>query len=854
MPTYKQTNLGGGVLRHELHGRTDMTNYNTFVARLENMYVTPTAQLVNRPGTFVGIPALGDGSGLPSRLIPFVFSNDQAYVIELTNAQLRVIRDETEVQVISGCPWIQEDIWTIKYVQSGDIIWLAHPSFPVQKLMRTAPLGVETWTLAEANFNRVTSPPTGLAFGDGTTGSDVLDQAGDATHAVKEWQWVVTAWSDDESDESSASDPLTPPNTGKIVVADDKPVKIKWTAVEGVTRYSIYRGRNGEYGYVGDAIGQTTFRDDGQTPVISDRPPKNRNPFIDSENPAVVTFVQARLGAANTPQGPAWIYLTQTGNYDNFDYQEPQKDDDSIDFGLACREYEEIRNLFAVDSFLVAMTNVTEWVISGKQGPLYANDLINPRPQTRWGSSWLDVIQIGEATLFQCMGGYPIRGMSVSKTGDVSSADLCTMSGATSSDSPIVSWCYQRRPHRLVWGCDSDGRIWTMTFDQEMKVAAWAKHELLDARVRSVVCIPEGARDVVYMCVERNSTIVGDPPTFWIERLAERMDDQPMNGSTNNYMDAAYVQSGYNTEADNRLTITGTLTVGGTVTVTAEKATFTSGWVTDANRVVLHPFSPEHRVSILVTGYTSPTVVTGTVETGSVVTADPFWSRNPLGLAGWSEANPYDPYFRLPLDQDQSLSIFPPDKSDWGKGTLTATVGDAYPLWEAEGWSGLSAQERLDVASNFIIKLDGVSYTDLGSMLDANDSTLVTFPSVTVSMSIGKPYSMCVETLDVPFAPGHQSGMQGPDMTLNRRAVIKAAFQVDNTGLGFQVGESVDGDLVTWTPEPGENLDYRNRYHGLVHTPIFNTWDRSGRMALVSEYPAPITISALIRELTFGET
>jgi hypothetical protein len=149
----------------------------------------------------------------------------------------------------------------------------------------------------------------------------------------------------------------------------------------------------------------------------------------------------------------------------------------------------------------------------------------------------------------------------------------------------------------------------------------------------------------------------------------------------------------------------------------------------------------------------------------------------------------------------------------------------------------------------YVINLDGVAYTDIASMLHVTDGTKINYPSDIVSMTVGKPYSQCVETLDLPFAPG-----SGQDLTLNRRAIKKAAFEVANTGIGFQVGESVDGDLVTWSPETSDIPDTFNRYQGLVHTPIFGTWDRSGRMALVNEYPTPITISALIREVEFGDT
>lgn len=90
MPNPVQRSFGRGELSPALSARADLDLYKAALSKQRN-YITPrSGGIQNRPGTeFVGNPySTGD-----NRMIPFVFSEDDAYVLVFGGLNMRVIRD-----------------------------------------------------------------------------------------------------------------------------------------------------------------------------------------------------------------------------------------------------------------------------------------------------------------------------------------------------------------------------------------------------------------------------------------------------------------------------------------------------------------------------------------------------------------------------------------------------------------------------------------------------------------------------------------------------------------------------------------------------------------------------------------
>jgi hypothetical protein len=121
------TNFQAGELSPRLEGRIDLQKYSSGAQKLENMLVFPQGGITRRPGTkYAG--ASKDGGKV--RLIPFEFSDEQAYVLEFGANYIRYFKDGgilTEAtETISGATQANPVVLTITgtTLSNGDRIFV----------------------------------------------------------------------------------------------------------------------------------------------------------------------------------------------------------------------------------------------------------------------------------------------------------------------------------------------------------------------------------------------------------------------------------------------------------------------------------------------------------------------------------------------------------------------------------------------------------------------------------------------------------------------------------------------------------------------------------------------------------
>ena len=140
--SHLQPSFSGGEISPSLQARIDSPAYNTWLHTARNFYVHPQGGASNRPGTlFVGSAKYANKA---CRVIPFVLSEDEKYVLEVGHQYLRVytpagcvLDDEEEIYELES-PYNEEDINRIQYTQYNQTLFLAHPSYPPYRLIRTA--------------------------------------------------------------------------------------------------------------------------------------------------------------------------------------------------------------------------------------------------------------------------------------------------------------------------------------------------------------------------------------------------------------------------------------------------------------------------------------------------------------------------------------------------------------------------------------------------------------------------------------------------------------------------------------------------------------------------------------------
>lgn len=134
-----QQNFSNGELNPKMQGRSDVEMYYKSAQKMRDVATTPYGGFVRRPG-FTKIADLTEyykNSGNKNiRLIPFVFNNDQSYVLALTAGKIDVFYNDVLDSTIEAADFTEERLHKIKFAQSADTCFFVHPDFKPLKLIR----------------------------------------------------------------------------------------------------------------------------------------------------------------------------------------------------------------------------------------------------------------------------------------------------------------------------------------------------------------------------------------------------------------------------------------------------------------------------------------------------------------------------------------------------------------------------------------------------------------------------------------------------------------------------------------------------------------------------------------------
>ncbi|RUY98363.1 hypothetical protein EN974_15440 [Mesorhizobium sp. M7A.F.Ca.CA.001.12.2.1] len=137
-----------GEISPRLHARASLDFYRAALAKCENFITLPHGGIRKRGGTyFAGEVKI---SAKTTRLIPFIFSADQAYALEFGDRYIRVHAYGARVGAVEvASPYLEADLFELAYVQSADQMWITHRDHPPKVLTRSAHTA---WALTDFEF------------------------------------------------------------------------------------------------------------------------------------------------------------------------------------------------------------------------------------------------------------------------------------------------------------------------------------------------------------------------------------------------------------------------------------------------------------------------------------------------------------------------------------------------------------------------------------------------------------------------------------------------------------------------------------------------------------------------------
>ena len=173
------TNFTSGQLSPRMKGRIDHKAYFNGCDTCLNFVIMPQGGATARPGTL--FVAMTKNQNAPARLIPFIFSTIQAYMLAFSNGNVRVYMNDGVVMsggapVDIAVPYTTADIPLIKFCQSADTLFLVHPNYPPATLTRSSHI---SWSYSVMPFKDgpyldINTDTTNYVTPSGTSGSITL--------------------------------------------------------------------------------------------------------------------------------------------------------------------------------------------------------------------------------------------------------------------------------------------------------------------------------------------------------------------------------------------------------------------------------------------------------------------------------------------------------------------------------------------------------------------------------------------------------------------------------------------------------------------------------------------------------
>ena len=260
-----QTNFTSGEISPRLHGRVDLTKYNSGARLIENAVVQTHGGLTRRPGTRFCVELNADAvheyvetiDGVATtfpctpRLVEFHYNTEQSYVLEIGvvdatlddgnygyvrfNRLVNNVPTQLEDPNPGGSPTEVEDLpinakelMQLKFTQSADTMYMFSPTRPILKLSRT---GIDTAS-ASWEFESITWTGEGTGFVDGPyldlNSTDIaLGINSDSLEVDAEG--LITAYVD-KTPTAAAAYPFKATDVGRLIRLEDPMTgyKIRW--------------------------------------------------------------------------------------------------------------------------------------------------------------------------------------------------------------------------------------------------------------------------------------------------------------------------------------------------------------------------------------------------------------------------------------------------------------------------------------------------------------------------------------------------------------------------------------------------------------------------------------------------
>lgn len=505
-----------GELSPRLHARASLDLYRAGLSVCQNFITLPHGGIRKRGGSYFAGEALYQDR--PARLIPFVFSSEQAYCLEFGHNSLRVYAYGSRVGTVElATPWPESVLREMQFIQSADVMWITHDNYPTQVLTRTAHT---SWSLAPISLadgpfdvvnadesktmqvSAVTGAITITANHPAFTPQDVgrLVRVGMTSYAnITPWEpngiFVATGVPTAgrrvryegnvyviASSPDSAAD-------GGVRMGATPPTHLKGTEPDGPGQfdqsYNAFVGMDWMYLHSGYGVAIITgyTSPTAVTASVIARFPEEvvgvgssvwrMGAFGRGEYPSSVSLFEERLAYSRKFS----VYASKTGAFNTF--RTGQKDDDALEFIQAGGgQANDIVWIADADGFLLIATTGGIRALSGSgiDEALTPSSFKNRKSRT-YGCARIRPVDAGSSFLYVTRSRKAIAELTQTQQGRFASDDL----GQISEHIPkkgVIEIAFQTDPDPILWFPLENGELGGFTHQPAQEVRGMHRHRM----------------------------------------------------------------------------------------------------------------------------------------------------------------------------------------------------------------------------------------------------------------------------------------------------------------------------------------------------------------------------------------
>lgn len=528
-----QNAFNSGEFSPRLEGRTDLGRYRYAAERIENFLILPQGGLRRRSGSrFV---AEVKDSTIQGRLIPFIFSNVQAYALEWGNLRLRFFANEGLIQAATNT-WTPTEVDTAAdtirilgghfYVdQQGPFRLTTAGSLPAplatgtdyyikttadpEKFQLSLTPGGAAENLTSTGAGTSTIAPFGVVpcevvtpYTEAQLAAVAYAQSADVLYLVHtahaprklsriandKWTLAAVVFIDGPylTENTDTTKTLTPSaTTGAITITAVGHAPFLAGRDEG----RLVRIRNGAtWGYATiTSVTSSTVVNATVNSAFAGVGADSRwrlGAWYVGNFPGAVTFFEERLGFGGDPNAPQTFYGSRTGDFENFAptaLDNTITDDHAITYTIAANDVNNIVWMGYSQSLILGTAGGI-WVAQGTTNlePITPTNVVVRRNSAQ-GSKRVIPAYVEDLVTFLSSTGRAIRAIDFSgDQGSQHTIDL-TVYARHVTDSLIAQISYAQEPNSVIWAARFDGILFGLTLAQigsEEPVIGWSRHRI----------------------------------------------------------------------------------------------------------------------------------------------------------------------------------------------------------------------------------------------------------------------------------------------------------------------------------------------------------------------------------------